>query len=102
MVRFGWLGAVVLAVTAFYGTVDDAALSCAGRGGAAAAPGGAGKPAPGQPPAPEMRIAAVVNDDVISMSDVDERMKLVLVIDAISRTIRTRGAAGPGRRCCAR
>ena len=49
----------------------------------------------------EFRIAAVVNDDVISMSDVDERMKLVLASTSLQndpRAVQQRSAP----RFCAR
>ena len=56
--------------------------------------------APGQPPtgsAPEMRIAAVVNDDVISVFDVVSRMRMVMLSSNIPDTPEMRqriGSAG--------
>jgi peptidyl-prolyl cis-trans isomerase SurA len=48
--------------------------------------------APGQPPAgpPEMRIAAVVNDEVISIFDLVSRMRMVMISSNISDTPETR------------
>ncbi len=54
--------------------------------------------APGQPPAdqaPEMRIAAVVNDEVISVFDLVSRMRLVMISSNIPDTPETRQRIGP-------
>jgi peptidyl-prolyl cis-trans isomerase SurA len=53
---------------------------------------------PVQPPsgqAPEMRIAAVVNDEVISVFDVVSRMRLVMISSNIADTPETRQKIGP-------
>src|SRR5579862_4695977 len=44
-------------------------------------PASKGQPAPGAPPGavPDMRIAAVVNDEVISVFDLESRMRLVML-----------------------
>jgi peptidyl-prolyl cis-trans isomerase SurA len=54
--------------------------------------------APGQPPAgqaPEMRIAAVVNDEVISVFDVVSRMRMVMISSNIADTPELRQRIGP-------
>ncbi len=54
--------------------------------------------APGQPPAgqaPEMRIAAVVNDEVISVFDVVSRMRMVMISSNITDTPEIRQRIGP-------
>ena len=53
--------------------------------------------APGQPggQAPEMRIAAVVNDEVISVFDLVSRMQLVMLSSNIADTPETRQRIGP-------
>jgi peptidyl-prolyl cis-trans isomerase SurA len=54
--------------------------------------------APGQPPAgpsPEMRIAAVVNDEVISVFDVVSRMRMVMISSSIADTPEMRQRIGP-------
>jgi peptidyl-prolyl cis-trans isomerase SurA len=80
----GWVGAVVLAVTA-YGAGDAAAQMRRGAP-AQAAPG----QAPAQPQAPEMRIAAVVNDEVISVFDIATRMRMIMISSGIPDTPETR------------
>jgi peptidyl-prolyl cis-trans isomerase SurA len=54
--------------------------------------------APGKPPAgqaPEMRIAAVVNDEVISVFDLVSRMRLVMISSNIADTPEMRQRIGP-------
>jgi len=54
--------------------------------------------APGQPPAgpsPEMKIAAVVNDEVISVFDVVSRMRMVMISSSIADTPEMRQRIGP-------
>jgi peptidyl-prolyl cis-trans isomerase SurA len=54
--------------------------------------------APGQPPAgpsPEMRIAAVVNDEVISVFDVVSRMRMVMISSNIADSPEIRQRIGP-------
>jgi peptidyl-prolyl cis-trans isomerase SurA len=54
--------------------------------------------APGQPPAgpsPEMRIAAVVNDEVISVFDVVSRMRMVMISSNITDSPEIRQRIGP-------
>ena len=92
MLWFRWVGAVVIAVTA-YGAGEAAAQP---RRDAAvqprqAAPGqGAPGQAQGQPQAPEMRIAAVVNDEVISVFDIATRMRMIMISSGIPDTPETR------------
>jgi peptidyl-prolyl cis-trans isomerase SurA len=97
MVRFRWVGAVVVAATV-YGAGDAAAQL---RRDAAVQPprqGAPGQPAPGQapgqPPAPEMRIAAVVNDEVISVFDIVTRMRMIMISSGIPDTPETRQRIG--------
>ena len=63
-----------------------------------------GRPAATQPPqtaqpptgqAPEMRIAAVVNDEVISVFDVVSRVRMVMISSNIADTPETRQRIGP-------
>jgi peptidyl-prolyl cis-trans isomerase SurA len=56
-----------------------------------------GQSKPGQPPAgaPEMRIAAVVNDEVISIFDLISRMRLVMISSNIADTPETRQRIAP-------
>ena len=91
MVWFRWVGAVVLAMTA-YGPSDaaqpqrrDAAVQLPRQG------------APAQPPsaqAPEMRIAAVVNDEVISVFDVVTRMRMIMISSGMPDSPETRSRIG--------
>lgn len=87
-----WVGAVILMVTA-YGAGDAAAQM---RRDAAMQPrrGAPGQAAPGQAPAqpqaPEMRIAAVVNDEVISVFDIATRMRMIMISSGIPDTPETR------------
>lgn len=90
MARFRWL-CVVLAVAALSGTAHAQSQR---HQAAAQAPGQA---APGHPPggqAPEMRIAAVVNDEVISAFDLVSRMQLVMIASSIPDTPETRQRIG--------
>ncbi|MBV9860981.1 MAG: peptidylprolyl isomerase [Alphaproteobacteria bacterium] len=50
----------------------------------------AGQPAPQPGPPPETRIAAVVNDEVISMFDVVSRIKMVMASSNLPDTVETR------------
>jgi peptidyl-prolyl cis-trans isomerase SurA len=59
---------------------------------------GPAQPPSGQPPsghAPEMRIAAVVNDEVISVFDLVSRMALVMIASNIPDSPETRQRIGP-------
>ena len=54
--------------------------------------------APGQPspaPSPDMRIAAVVNDDIISIFDLVSRVRMVMMSSNIPDTPETRQKIGP-------
>lgn len=87
------LCALVFALAGVYGAAYSAQLH--GRPTAAPSP----QPtAPGQPPAgqaPEMRIAAVVNDEVISVFDLVSRMRLVMISSNIPDTPEARQRIGP-------
>jgi len=92
MAAFRSLCALVFAVAVSSGAASPAQL----RG-----PQAAVQPprptAPGQPPAgqaPEMRIAAVVNDEVISVFDLVSRMRLVMISSNIPDTPETRQRIG--------
>jgi peptidyl-prolyl cis-trans isomerase SurA len=79
---FRWLCIILCAIVLSAGTADPAQL----RGRQAAVQPSPPK-APGQPEkAPEMRIAAVVNDEVISMFDLVSRMRMVMVSSNIADT----------------
>src|SRR5216684_2732446 len=83
MAAFGWVCAGVLALALGAGAGD--AATPRGRSVAAQSPG----QTPAQPPtgqAPEMRIAAVVNDEIISIFDVVSRMRLVMISSNIPDT----------------
>jgi peptidyl-prolyl cis-trans isomerase SurA len=88
MVRFGWL--LLIAAIAMLPTGADAQQRR--REAAAHAPAHA----PSQQPsgAPEMRIAAVVNDEVISVFDLASRMQLVMISSNIPDTPETRQRLG--------
>jgi peptidyl-prolyl cis-trans isomerase SurA len=77
------LFAVIAALSVCSGTADPAQLHP--RQAAVQPPP---KSAPGQPPtgAPEMRIAAVVNDEVISMFDLLSRVRMVMISSNIADT----------------
>ena len=53
------------------------------------------QPAPGQPAAPEMRIAAVVNDEVISVFDLVSRIRIVMASSSIPDTPENRQRLAP-------
>src|SRR5438046_948934 len=93
MAAFRLLGAVGIAMALCPGTADPAQLH--GRQAAVQPP----QPtAPGQSPAekaPEMRIAAVVNDEIISVFDVVSRMRMVMVSSNIADTAEMRQRIGP-------
>src|SRR5580704_12112362 len=91
MVAFRSLCAAILALALCSGTADPAQLH--GRQDAAQTPP---RVAPGQPPAgpPEMHIAAVVNDEVISMFDLVSRMRMVMVSSNITDTPEMRQRIG--------
>jgi peptidyl-prolyl cis-trans isomerase SurA len=80
-----WLLAFVVAAAP--GAIDAAQPSA--RQAAARQPNGAApSPTPGQ--APEMRIAAVVNDEVISVFDLGSRIRMVMLSSNIPDTPETR------------
>ena len=82
---------ILCAIVLSAGTADPAQL----RGRQAAVQPSPPK-APGQPEkAPEMRIAAVVNDEVISMFDLVSRMRMVMVSSNITDTPEMRQRIGP-------
>jgi len=92
MAAFGWVVAGVLALALGAGAGD--AATPLGRSVAAQSPG----QTPAQPPtgqAPEMHIAAVVNDEIISIFDVVSRMRLVMISSNIPDTPETRQRIGP-------
>src|SRR5712691_4084372 len=92
MAAFGWVVAGVLALALVAGAGD--AATPRGRSVASQSPG----QTPAQPPggqAPEMRIAAVVNDEIISIFDVVSRMRLVMISSNIPDTPETRQRIGP-------
>ena len=91
MAAFRWLCALVFAVALCSG----AAYSAQPRGRQAAVQP---QPSKGQTPpgqSSEMRIAAVVNDEVISVFDVASRMRLVMISSNIPDTPETRQRIGP-------
>ena len=91
MAAFRWLCALVLTVALMPG-VGDAAQPRGRTSGAQP------EQAPGQPPAggaAEMKIAAVVNDDVISIFDVISRMRLVMISSNIPDSPEIRQKIGP-------
>jgi peptidyl-prolyl cis-trans isomerase SurA len=92
MAGFRSVCAVVFALALSSGAVYPAQLH--GRQAAAQPPRPAapGAPAPGH--APEMRIAAVVNDEVISVFDLVTRMRLVMSSSNIADTPETRQRIG--------
>src|SRR5205823_1182877 len=97
MAAFRWFGAVAFACL-MIGDAADAAQSPA-RQAATQPPR---QTAPAEPPggqapggqAPEMRIAAVVNDEIISVFDVISRMRMVLLSSNIPDTPETRQKIG--------
>jgi peptidyl-prolyl cis-trans isomerase SurA len=93
MVWFRWLGALVLAV-AVYAASDAAAQLRRDAAVQPPRPAAPGQAAPGQPAAPEMRIAAVVNDEVISVFDVVTRMRMIMISSGIPDSPETRQRIG--------
>jgi peptidyl-prolyl cis-trans isomerase SurA len=90
MAAFRSFCAVIFALALYSGTADPAQLH--GPQAAVQPPRGA----PGQAPAgpPEMHIAAVVNDEVISMFDLVSRMRMVMVSSNIADTPEMRQRIG--------
>ena len=86
MAASGWVCAVILAL-ALGGAAGEAATP---RGRTAAGP----PPAPPTTGAPEMRIAAVVNDDIISIFDLVSRIRLIMISSNIADTPETRERIG--------
>lgn len=83
MAAFRWLGPLVAAFAAFAGTGQTAELPV--RQVAMRPP----QAAPAPPPTgqlPEMRIAAVVNDEVISVFDLLSRMRMIMISSNILDT----------------
>src|SRR4051794_15308036 len=76
-----------------------ASAQSSGRQTAAAPPGRAGTQTPGQQPpsggAPQLGIAAVVNDEVISIFDLISRVRLVMISSNIADTPETRQRIAP-------
>src|SRR5260370_17510714 len=92
MAAFGWVCAGVLALA--LGAGAGVAARRRGRSGAAQSPGKPpAQPATGQ--APEMRIAAVVNDEIISIVDGVSRMRVGMISSNIPDTPETRQRIGP-------
>jgi peptidyl-prolyl cis-trans isomerase SurA len=91
MVGFRWFFAVVLAAILFSGAGDAAQPQ--GRQAVTQPP----QPtSPGQPsPSPDMRIAAVVNDEIISIFDLVSRIRMVMMSSNIPDTPETRQKIGP-------
>jgi len=91
MAGFRWVCAVVLAAIWFSGAGD--AAQPRDRQAATQPP----RPAtPGQPtPTPDMRIAAVVNDEIISIFDLVSRIRMVMMSSNIPDTPETRQKIGP-------
>src|SRR5260370_1217504 len=93
MAAFRLLGAVAFALALCAGAADPAQLR---ERQAAVQP--APPTAPGQAPAeksPEMRIAAVVNDEVISVFDVVSRMRMVMISSNIADSPEMRQRIAP-------
>lgn len=101
MTAFRWVSVLLLAL-ALASVTGQAAQP---RGPATAPPTAEQQPGraptpgqrPGQPPsgAPELRIAAVVNDEVISVFDVVSRMRLLMISSNIPDTPENRQRIGP-------
>lgn len=92
MAGFRWVCAAVLAAALYSGSLY--AAQPRGRQAATQAP----PTAPGEPspaPAPDMRIAAVVNDDIISVFDLVSRVRMVMMSSNIPDTPETRQKIGP-------
>ena len=96
MAAFRWVCAVVLAVAWFSGSgyAQPRERQAATQPPQRPAPGQAapGQAAPGQP---EMRIAAVVNDEIISVFDLVSRVRMVLMSSNIPDSPETRQKLAP-------
>jgi len=90
MAAFRWLCVIVLAVALFSGAGH--AAQPRERQAATQPPAGA-PPAPGQ--APDMRIAAVVNDEIISVFDLVSRVRMVMMSSNIQDSPETRQKIAP-------
>ena len=88
-----WFGVALISLAGF----SNSAMTAPAQRGPAQAP--AGQPAPDQ--GGETRIAAVVNDEVISVADVESRLRMVMLSSNFARTRRKPGSASRVR-CCAR
>src|SRR5690348_2098372 len=83
-----WLCLLLLGLSAFSSPASPARAP-SGQGSAGAAPQGA----PGQPPGgptTETRIAAVVNDEAVSVNDVRSRIRMVMLTSNLTDTPDTR------------
>jgi peptidyl-prolyl cis-trans isomerase SurA len=92
MAGFRWVCAAAIAAALYSGSLY--AAQPRGRQAATQAP----PTAPGQPslaPSPDMRIAAVVNDDIISIFDLVSRVRMVMMSSNIPDTPETRQKIGP-------
>jgi peptidyl-prolyl cis-trans isomerase SurA len=81
-----WLGVLLVAAGGLFGTAMAARAPSAPAAQATQAP-------PAQPPAgqvPETRIAAVVNDEVISVGDVRSRLRMVMMSSNLTDSPETR------------
>jgi peptidyl-prolyl cis-trans isomerase SurA len=90
MIAIRWLCLLLAALTCCPGQATSARAP-AGKGTAAAAPGPQGPAA--QPPAgqvTETRIAAVVNDEVISVADLRSRLRMVMLSSNLTDSPETR------------
>lgn len=85
MVRFRGVVTVLIGVALLFGVSAEAARRAPQTAAATAR-----QPAPAQPASPEMRIAAVVNDDVISVLDLLSRVRMVLISSNLPDTEETR------------
>jgi peptidyl-prolyl cis-trans isomerase SurA len=90
MAAFRWWCVIVLAVALFSGAGHAAQPR---ERQAATQPPAAAKPAPGQ--APDMRIAAVVNDEIISVFDLVSRVRMVMMSSNIQDSPETRQKIAP-------
>ena len=90
MAAFRWWCVIVLAVALFSGAGHAAQPR---ERQAATQPPAAAKPTPGQ--APDMRIAAVVNDEIISVFDLVSRVRMVMMSSNIPDTPETRQKIAP-------
>lgn len=85
---FFWLGVVLLGVAGVSLAAGAADAPAPRARQAAARPPGPTAPPPGQ--YAEMRIAAVVNDQVISVADLDSRIRMVLLSTGLTDSLDTR------------